>query len=218
VDIDKVEVIHRGVDTDQYHPNYTPSSEWKEKWHTDYRQLEGKLVLTLPARITAWKGQHDFIRCIEKLVNRNVNVHGLIVGETHPRKQDFLAELEQGIAELNLENHITFTGHRSDIQNILAVSDIVFSLAKKPEAFGRTTIEALSMGIPVIGYNHGGVAEQLEVMLPEGLINVDDIDAAVDKVIIWQQSPPKIEQSHPFTLKNMCEKTLAIYQTIAEEK
>jgi glycosyltransferase involved in cell wall biosynthesis len=98
------------------------------------------------------------------------------------------------------------------------VSDIVFSLAKEPEAFGRTTIEALSMGIPVIGYNHGGVAEQLDAMLPEGLINVGDIDAAVEKVIIWQQSPPKIEQSHPFTLKNMCEKTLAIYHSVAEEK
>jgi hypothetical protein len=55
-------------------------------------------------------------------------------------------------------------------------------------------------------------------MLPEGLINVGDIDAAVEKVIIWQQSPPKIEQSHPFTLKNMCEKTLAIYHSVAEEK
>jgi hypothetical protein len=55
-------------------------------------------------------------------------------------------------------------------------------------------------------------------MLPEGLINVGDIDAAVEKVINWQQSAPKIEQSHPFTLKNMCEETLAIYQSVAEEK
>lgn len=218
VDIDKVEVIHRGVDTEQYHPNYTPSTEWKEKWLADYPQLKNTLVLTLPARITAWKGQHDFIRCIEKLVKRNINVQGVIVGETHPRKQGFLAELQQTIAERNLANHITFTGHRSDIQNILSVSDIVFSLAKEPEAFGRTTIEALSMNIPVIGYNHGGVAEQLEAMLPEGLIDVDNIDAAVEKVITWQQSPPIIQQSHPFKLKNMCEKTLMIYQSVTEEK
>jgi len=218
VDSNKITVIHRGIDSLRYNKDYKPQPDWLQQWKTDFPQLADCLVLTLPARITAWKGQDDFISCIKQLKEHGINVHGLIVGETHPRKQGFLTELQHRIESLDLEHDITFTGHRSDIQNILAVSDIVFSLAKQPEAFGRTTIEALSMGIPVIGYNHGGVAEQLNTLLPGGLVDINDIDAVVNKVIFWQQNPPIVGTEHPFTLQLMRDKTLTIYREVCEEK
>ncbi|MDF1588102.1 MAG: glycosyltransferase family 4 protein [Gammaproteobacteria bacterium] len=217
VNPNKISVIHRGIDTLRYNKDYHPQQDWLQQWKADFPQLTGKLVLTLPARITAWKGQDDFISCIKQLKQHGLTVHGLIVGETHPRKQGFLTELQQRIQNLGLDNDITFTGHRTDIQNILAVSDIVFSLAKQPEAFGRTTIEALSMGIPVIGYNHGGVAEQLNTLLPEGLVDINDVDAVVNKVIFWQHKPPIVGNDHPFTLQLMCEKTVTIYHELCED-
>lgn len=218
VNANNITVIHRGIDPSRYHPNYKPSVEWLSQWKKDYPQLENKLVITLPARITAWKGQEDLIACIQHLKSRGINVHGLIVGETHPRKKAFLMQLQDKITALNLSNDITFTGHRSDLQDILASSDIVLSLAKAPEAFGRTTIEALSMGIPVIGYNHGGVAEQLEITLPEGQVPVGDIEAVAKKIILWQrEGMPSVKTEHPFTLDNMCQKTLAIYHDLCKD-
>jgi glycosyltransferase involved in cell wall biosynthesis len=215
---DNITVIHRGIDPKRYAPTYRPNTEWLSQWHVDFPQLENKLVITLPARITGWKGQEDLITCIHILKSKGLNVHGLIVGETHPRKQAFLNVLKTKIAELDLENDITFTGHRSDLQDILASSNIVLSLAKAPEAFGRTTIEALSMGIPVIGYNHGGVAEQLAITFPEGQVPVGDIDAIVDKIISWQHDGmPTVKTEHPFTLDNMCQQTLQIYQNLCEK-
>jgi len=214
VNANNITVIHRGVDTDRYNQDYRADSSWQEQWQKDFPQLTGKLVLTLPARITAWKGQDDFINCIRALKEKGLSIHGLIVGETHPRKQDYLTKLTDRVAELGLNNEVTFTGHRSDIQNILSVSDLVFSLAKQPEAFGRTTIEALSMGIPVIGYNHGGVAEQLNTLLPEGLVEVNDVNSVINKVVAWQQSPPTVAIEHPFTLHNLCDKTLSVYDAL----
>lgn len=213
----KINVIHRGIDPQRYSTQYRPSERWLSDWKNDYPQLANKFVLTLPARITAWKGQDDFISCIALLKSKGIDVHGLIVGETHPRKQGFLAVLQQRITELNLQSDITFTGHRNDLQNILTISNIVFSLAKEPEAFGRTTIEALSMGIPVIGYNHGGVAEQLDALFPEGKVAVGDIQAVVDKVIAWQHTIPSVGVEHPFTLQMMCQNTLQIYQDLASK-
>jgi glycosyltransferase involved in cell wall biosynthesis len=214
-----IEVIHRGIDTTHYNSSYQVDNTWLQQWNSDYPQLKNKWILTLPARITAWKGQEDFVSCIQQLKAQGLNVHGLIVGEAHPKKQSFLRSLKQHITELHLTHDITFTGHRSDIQNVIAASDIVFSLAKKPEAFGRTTIEALSMGIPVIGYNHGGVAEQLEVLLPEGLVEVNDINSVVKKVLSWQDNTPIVRtKDHPFTLQKMCEKTLNIYTTLCEDE
>ena len=209
-----ITVIHRGIDPSQYTYGYVPDKAWLNQWQHEFPQLTNKLVLTLPARITAWKGQDDFITIMKQLKDQGINVHGLIVGETHPRKQQFLATLEQRITELNLGSEITFTGHRSDLQNILSVSNIVLSLAKQPEAFGRTTIEALGMGIPVIGYDHGGVAEQLEAVFPQGKVEVGDVQAVTEKIAAWKSSAPKVGEHHPFTLQNLCSETLAIYQSL----
>ncbi len=215
---DNITVIHRGIDPKRYAPTYQPTTEWLSQWHKDYPQLKNKLVITLPARITAWKGQEDLITCIHILKSKGINVHGLIVGETHPRKQAFLTLLKTKIAELHLEKDITFTGHRSDLQDILASSNIVLSLAKEPEAFGRTTIEALSMGVPVIGYNHGGIAEQLAICFPEGQVAVGDIQAVANKISSWQHVMPQVNTQHPFTLQNMCQQTLNIYQKLCKEQ
>ena len=214
---DKITVIHRGINPERYSANYKPNKEWLAQWQKDFPQLDGKVVITLPARITAWKGQEDFITCIQSLKAKGLMVHGLMVGEVHPRKQAFLSLLKNRIADLSLDDDITFTGHRSDLQNVLASSNIVLSLAKIPEAFGRTTIEALSMGIPVIGYNHGGVAEQLAITFPEGQVPVGDTQAVVNKIILWQQDMPTVNTQHPFTLQLMCEQTLQIYQELCEE-
>lgn len=213
---DKITVIHRGIDPELYALNYKPSNEWLAQWQKDFPQLENKMVITLPARITAWKGQEDFITCIQSLKSKGLIVHGLIVGEVHPRKQAFLSLLKNRIADLGLDDDITFTGHRSDLQNVLASSHIVLSLAKMPEAFGRTTIEALSMGVPVIGYNHGGVAEQLAITFPDGQVPVGDMQAVVNKIISWQKNMPAVNTQHPFTLQLMCEQTLQIYQELCE--
>jgi glycosyltransferase involved in cell wall biosynthesis len=217
-DANNITVIHRGIDPSQYSYGYKPEESWLNQWQQDFPQLTDRVIVTLPARITAWKGQDDFISIIDQLKAKGISVHGLIVGETHPRKQNFLASLKQRIAELNLNSDITFTGHRSDLQNILAVSNIVLSLAKQPEAFGRTTIEALSMGVPVIGYDHGGVAEQLETVFPQGKVAIGKLEAVTEKVVAWQNKTPKVGKHHPFTLQNLCDETLAIYQELGQSK
>ena len=99
----------------------------------------------MPARITRWKGQHDFIELIAALSKINPQVHGLIVGETKPGKKRYLQEITDRIAELNVQSHITFTGHRSDIRDIMAMLRVELPLPI-PEAFGRIPLEALSLG------------------------------------------------------------------------
>ena len=58
-----------------------------------------------------------------------------------------------------------------------AVSDVVLSLAAKPESFGRTVLEPLSLGVPVIGYDHGGVGEILHTIFPQGAVKPHDLES-----------------------------------------
>ena len=211
VDPKKIEVIHRGVNTNEYSPEFSPTEAWKNQWFETFPQMKEKQLLTLPARLTRWKGQKDFIEIIRSLINTDQKIHGIIVGSAHPKKQEYENELRSIIRSSKLENDITMVGHRTDLKEILSISSIVFSLSTEPEAFGRTTIEALSLGTPVIGYNHGGVKEQLEQLLPEGAIPVGKFGEAVTKVREWLSNPLRPSRNHLFTLDLMCTNTMSLY-------
>lgn len=209
---DKLTVIYRGIDTSLYHPGYRPAATWLADWFDEYPQTRGRQLLTFPGRLSRRKGVEDFIRIVAELRRFGLPVHGLIVGEPHPKKQSYRVELEQWIAQQQLGGDVTFTGHRSDLLNILAISRVVFSLSKEPESFGRTTTEALSLGIPVIGYRHGGVQEQLDALFPEGGIPVNDLGAAIETTqALLDGKPVSIRPNDLFTLANMCSQTLAVY-------
>jgi len=218
VDPGIITVIHRGVDTSRYFPTFKPSEEWRTKWFNEFPQMKDKLLLTIPGRLTRWKGQEDFVEIMRTLIKDGQNVHGLIVGSAHPKKKEYEEELRSIIRSLGLENHITLTGHRNDIKEILSLSCIAFSLSTEPEAFGRTTIEALSLGTPVIGYNHGGVKEQLEKLFPEGAIQVGKFGKAVVKIREWMTSPVEPIPNQEFTLDSMCSSTLKIYESFFDNE
>jgi glycosyltransferase involved in cell wall biosynthesis len=212
VDATRIRVIHRGVDPDAFPFGYTPDTAWLNVWNARYPNLRDKFVLTLPARLTRWKGQEDFIAVIAALRRRGVPAHGLLVGGTHPRKRRYETELREQIEKQGVSDAITLLGHRSDLRDIMAVSAVVLSLSRDPEAFGRVSLEALSLGRPVVAYDHGGVAEQLAEILPEGRVPVGDQDAVVERLLAWYGTPPQVPARHRFTLERMLSATLEVYE------
>ena len=217
VDRKKLVLNYRGVSDKNFPFNYKPSQKWLKKWHKDFPQTKNKIILTLPGRITRWKGQDDFIIALKEIIKKNPNVHALIVGDKDKNLR-FTKELKAQVAKLGLNQNISFVGNRKDITEIMSISRIVFSLSKEPEAFGRISLESLSLGIPVIAYSHGGVKEQLIKLLPKGLIKVGNIDDVVNLAIRWIRNPPKIKKNNFFTLKKMLQNTLNVYEKAINEK
>ena len=99
----------------------------------------------------------------------------------------------------------------------MAVSNVVLSLSERPESFGRTTLEALSLGVPAAGWDHGGVGEILERLYPEGRVPTGDLDALARRVAALLERPPPVPASHPFTLQAMLDRTLALYGEVTGE-
>lgn len=216
VDPAVIRVIPRGVDPSGYPHGYRPPAKWLETWHAQYPQLAGKYVITLPGRLTRWKGQEDFIKIIAGLKHRGLPVHGLLVGDAHPRKQYYADELRAQVTAAGLDGDISFTGHRGDLKEIMAVSDVVLSLSLDPEAFGRVSLEALTLGRPVAAYDHGGVAEQLAAVFPQGRVPVGDTAAAETLLAHWHAQRPAVPAQNPFTLERMLSSTLGVYLELAE--
>lgn len=210
----KITVIHRGVDPQAYSVGLQPSAEWLAAWTSAHPELEGRIPLLLPGRLTRWKGQEDFIRLIARLLAAGRPVHGLIAGEPHPKKRSYLDELKQLARTLGVDGHVSFLGHRSDLREVMAVSSLVFSFSTDPEAFGRVSLEAMALGKPVVAYDHGGVAEQLRVIFPEGLVPVGDVDAAMAACVRILDHAGSTAGVGPFTLRQMLDSTVAVYQAL----
>jgi glycosyltransferase involved in cell wall biosynthesis len=207
-------VVPRGVDRAHYAFGFMPDPAWRAAFHAAYPSVEGNRVLCLPARLTRWKGQLDFIQMMALLTRKGLPVHGLIVGGPHPRKCEYEIELKRVVHDLGLDKQISFLGQRSDMREILAISDLVFSLTREPEAFGRTTVEALSLGRPVIGYDHGGTGEILRGVYPMGLVPMGAIDEAARRATALLQAAAPVPRDHPYTLSAMQAGTLAVYNSL----
>ena len=214
VDAENITLIHRGVSRRKYPHDFKPAPAWREQWERAHPELRGRFILTLPARITRWKGHEDFIRIIGQTIQAGLNAHGLIAGAAARGKRAYLGELQAKIRRAGLDRHITFLGHCDDMREVMSISDIVLSLARTPEAFGRTALEALALGVPVIAYDHGGAAEVLGAVFPEGRARPLDIDHAVALIQSFHNTRPRVKAQNPFTLKAMLDKTLAIYDSL----
>jgi len=217
VDPQRVVTIPRGVDRTEFPFGYRPAADWRTVWDAEYPQLVTRRVLTLPGRMTRLKGHEDFIDLIAALVAAGRDVHGLVVGYLDPKRARYIDALKRRIAAKGMADRITFTGERKDMKEIYAVSDLVLSLSGKPESFGRTVLEALSLGVPVLGYDHGGVGEILGALYPGGRVALGDPRALQERALQLLDSPEPVPESSEFTLETMLARTLALYRELADE-
>ncbi len=142
----------------------------------------------------------------------------MIVGAARPGSR-YRDELE-GLAErYGVLDRITFTQARTDMRDWLAACEIVYSLCSDPpEAFGRTVPEALHLGVPVIGWNHGGVQETLAVMFPRGAVHPGDRATLLARSLEFLRNPPAVGKSSAFGLRASMERTLGVYHSVLGER
>lgn len=214
-DTAKLRLIYRGINPLEYPRGHRPHGEWLEQWYASFPQLLDKRVITLAGRLTRLKGHHDFLRLIALLKSRGQPVHGLVVGGEDPKRLAYAREIYQQTEALELGGDISFAGHRSDLRDIYALSDVVLSLSTQPESFGRTVLEPLSEGRPVVGYAHGGVAEILDALYPQGAVSVGDIDGAAARITrILDGDMPAPAPNNRFLLDTMTRETIELYREL----
>jgi glycosyltransferase involved in cell wall biosynthesis len=217
VAVNRLRLIHRGIDSSEYPRGFQPSFEWRQEFHSRFPGTRGQKLITLPGRITRLKGHHDFLQMMADVVQSEPSAHGLIVGGTHPRKTSYANEIRDRIETLGLQQHITLTGQRSDLKQLYAASHVVVSLSQTPESFGRTVGEALSIGTPVVGYNHGGVAEILAAQFPFGAVVPRDVAGLAQRTLsLLQQQDHPVPGANRFAKSDMLQRTLDVYADVSE--
>lgn len=148
----KVIKIHNAVDTELFSPGLVTA-----RLRDEFALRPGDMVIGVFSRLEPWKGHALFLRAAAIIAGEEARVRFLVVGEGPEKSR--LAALA---GELGLKERVFFTGFRADIPELMNLCDIVVNPSEEPEPFGRTIIEAMSCGKPVIATAGGGPEEIIE--------------------------------------------------------
>ena len=173
----KISVISPGIDPAEFPYAHVVDRQWLDNFQIEYPRLNGEKLLLLPARATRLKSHVVALDLLAALRPRLGDIRLCCLGAVQAGRERYLDELKRHAEALGLTDFVEFTKPVKAMANAYAASDLVLQLSSKPEAFGRTVLEALSIGKPVIGWNLGGVGENLQRYFPQGLIEAFDESA-----------------------------------------
>lgn len=109
----------------------------------------------LIGRLNPRKGIPVYLEALAQLAPRYPDSRHWIVGEGNP---DYLEFLRQEAQRLGVLEQVEFTGFLHDIRALLGEVDVIVN-ASFQEPFGRTLIEAMAAGVPVVATRSGGPEE-----------------------------------------------------------
>jgi glycosyltransferase involved in cell wall biosynthesis len=211
----RIRIIPRGIDPEAFPYGHRPDEAWQKAFFTEFPNLAGAPLLTLPGRGTRLKGHHDAVELVAELKQRGIETRLLLLGVIEPGREAYVRELQELIAHRGIGNQVVLTAPREDVKDIYAMSALVLQLSNKPEAFGRTVVEALSLCRPVLGYAHGGVGELLAELYPAGRVPPGDRERLVERAAELLRVAPPIPPLQRYRLIDMQRAALALYEEVA---
>ena len=210
-------VIPRGIDPAAFPRAPMPDRDARAWAATQHPALAGDgPLLLLPGRGTRLKGHADALSLLAALRAEGSDARLWLPGAREAGRGAYIADLEAQATSLGISGALAFTAPTDAIARAYAASDLVLQLSRKPEAFGRTVVEALAVGRPVLGWAHGGVGDLLGELQPEGAVAAFDsaaLHATARRLLTHPPAPPV---TIPHTLLAMQEDTLAVYAELLD--
>jgi glycosyltransferase involved in cell wall biosynthesis len=155
VDPARLRMIYRGVDLSMFTPENV-TQERMIQLANGWNIPDDRRVILMPGRFSRWKGHRLLVEALGRLGRRDVLC--VMVG-ANTASSDYLAAIEKCARENRVLELVRFVDFTRDLPAAYMLSDVVVSASTRPEAFGRTLAEALAMGRPVVGPDHGGTKE-----------------------------------------------------------
>ena len=222
----KLRVIFRGINLDYFNKKNI-SIVKREKLKIDWQISEGKFIILLPGRLTAWKGQEKLIEALNILVEdyNNNNFQAIILGSDQGRKV-YKKKLIDLVQRYRLSKKIKFIDHCKEMPLAYSIADVVVSASIEPEAFGRVSVEAQAMGKPIVASNLGGSQETILKGKSGFLYKHDDarqLAKTINTVIELDQdslnsmgNEGRKNITKKFDVEAMCDSTLREYKKLLD--
>ena len=222
----KLRVIFRGINIDYYHPKNISILK-QEKLIKEWQISSNIFTILMPGRLTYWKGHEKLIEAMNILIEdyNNPNFQVVVLGSDQGRKV-YKKKLINLVQRYRLGTKIKFIEHCKEMPLAYSLADVVVSASIEPEAFGRVSVEAQSMGKPIIASDHGGSKETILKGRSGFLYKHDDprqLAKTLNEVIQLDQDTLNVIGSEgrknvvkKFDVEAMCDSTLREYKKLLE--
>jgi len=150
----KNELIDKGIKNRNIHVVYPPLPHMP---HILYRDPKSTPTIGFVGRLSPEKGIHIFLNLLEE----RHDLRGVIAGDLKREPLDFYNKISARIKTLEQSGRLDYMGFVNDISDVLRKINILIYPSIVKEGFGRTILESLLAGIPVIGSNMGAIPEVL---------------------------------------------------------
>ncbi len=227
----RIASIHRGVDTGAFDPDRVAPERQRalrQRWGVD---AAAPIILNA-ARLTSWKGQEVLIEAVARLVQgqRLAGAHLVLAGDDQGRHA-YAQKLRRQIEACGLSRCVHLVGHVADMAAAYLTAHVTVIASTKPEAFGRTAIEAAAMQCPVVAADLGAPPETIlapPLAAPEAitgwLVPAGEAEALAERLAealalarSAREQIGKRARRHVlerFTVEAMQRRTLAVYDSL----
>jgi glycosyltransferase involved in cell wall biosynthesis len=159
---------------------------------------QGAPLVGMVGRITHWKGQEILAEAAGAVLQKHPDAHFVAVGSYFADESHYLQKLKTLINSLGLDGRFHLAGYRSNVTDVYRALDIFVLPSRKPEPFGRVTVEAMAQGRAVIATNHGGTCELIQPGVTGLLVPPSDpesLAAAIELLLADRHLREKIEKA-----------------------
>jgi glycosyltransferase involved in cell wall biosynthesis len=177
-------------------------------------------VVGCAAALTKWKGQDVLLEAVARL---DSSVHVELLGQPFPKDAAYERSLRARAGQSDLSGRVRFLGFREDVLDVMRSWTVAVSASVDPEAVGLTTLEAMSVGIPVVGTDIGAtpaIVDGAGVLVPPR--DPEAMASAISRVIgdveLWRRchraGPARVEAR--FRLDRQLDSVLDWLEVIAQ--
>jgi glycosyltransferase involved in cell wall biosynthesis len=183
---DQVTTISTAINLSQFAPRAKDQNLLKE-----LNFPAGCAIIGIVARLTERKGFKNLFEAVKILADQGRTIRCLVVGGGASSEK--IAALKNHAASLGISDNILLTGRRSDIPEILSLLD-VFILPSLAEGLGRSMLEAMAAGKPIVASAVGGIPEAIEDGKSGLLVPPDDSRALAQAIALLLDNPEKAQE------------------------
>lgn len=216
---DKIEIVFNGVDTDRF----SPEKFVRSKCRAEFGYSSTDIVVGLVGRFSPGKGHKDLIEALLKIIDNYPAIKVLLTGEASYGESNYADEVLDLIkSSKKLADKVTFTGFRSDTENILSAIDI-FVFPSHAEAFGIALVEAMSMEKACICSDTDGILDIADDRSDALMFRNKDVNDLSEKLKILVEDielrkrlgkNARLKAKKKFDLALITDQTLNIYKDL----
>lgn len=150
VPAERVAVVRNGIEVERFAAGDRAAAR------ASLALADGVPLLLVPARLHPAKGHRDLLAALPEIRRSHPGVQVRFAGDGPER-----AALERLAREADLDGAVRCLGHREDLPDLLAASDLIV-LPSRAEGLPAALLEALAAGRAVVATAVGGVPEAIQ--------------------------------------------------------